>query len=658
MIDSRLVQNEYVVRRELEDVRRGKVSASQPWTPVLRAALSAYMQDLLQFLSLELWREELISNFCDHIPLPTAPDGSQWPNELLVQVALSLRNPQEHERPEADWLIGLALFDALVARNVISDGPNLARVLSPNATRTLAFADAFREATAVQRAPVLASLQAFVLDERLPPEKHVFFRDAQHMSETLKQWTTVDDIAEVWDSRIWRGLNIFPERVGILMPLADARPVEVLLLLEDLQVLPLIEGTLHWRSISADLDKVLTLLEAAPTPFDQSGTWNRKVVAALLLKLAFENLMHLADLKQDNGNPVVPVEELEGLAKTVVERTCNRTDGIRLLAAWIRYQLYLAKSCSDSHGFVAIFNVTLTAVAQSPISLQEVYPGLSNLEVPVGNLHPQLEHEQASDAFDRLTLATMLMRERVEKSGAQWDSALRPSFLSLMRVARGPFAPLYGEAVPSWRHYAFADLYLEQNDTVKAWRRDFDSFSVERRTRAHWSYMDDSSLMAPSLFISSIGLSLIDMCLEPNRVPDHRAVALSMWYEVFEATRQHFTHGWVSADSWRQVATALFAKYPACLDSQEVGSSYAPHGWLKLLGGDELLHGIAVANLVANGMPLATIAPESSELSELRHRIQSYVEWEASAGCRSLSAGVVRYLKENVLSASSPQVAS
>lgn len=373
VIESRLVQHEYVVRHEQEQVQQGKAAASQHWAPALRAALSAHMQDLLQFLSSKPWRDELISDFCEKIPLPAAPAGSEAPNELRVQIALSLRNPQEYEQPEADWLIGLALFDALVSRNVSSDGPNLARVLSPNSTRILAFADAFREATPEQCAAVLMALHDFVLDERSPPEKHVFIQSAQHMTEALKKWGAVDDIIDVWDSLIWRGLDIFPERVGILMPLADARPAEMLPLLEELQVLPLIESTLHWRSISADLEKVLTLLDVAPTPFEQSGKWNRKVVAALLLELAFEHITQIAGLRQDNGDPLVSEEELAGIAKTVVERTRKRVDGIRLLVAWMRYQLFVAKSRSRSHGFEAVFNVTLAALAESSVSLQEVY---------------------------------------------------------------------------------------------------------------------------------------------------------------------------------------------------------------------------------------------------------------------------------------------
>jgi uncharacterized protein YjeT (DUF2065 family) len=637
-----------VVKLEQEQVQRGKAAASQPWAPTLQTALSTYMQGMLQFLAPKPWRDELLSDFSDQNPLPTVPTGSQWPDELRVQLALSVRSPRENERPEADWFIGLALFDAVVARNVSSDGPKLARLLAPNATRILAFAETFRSATHEQRAPVLAALQAFVLEERDQPHKHVFSMHDQHMTEAIKQWAAVDDIAEVWGSRIWNGLNIIPERVGMLMPLADANPTEVLPLLEELQLLPLIEGALHWSSISTDLDKVLTLLEAAPTPFDQSGQWNKKVVTALLLELAFNHLTQLAQLRQDSGEPVVPEEDLVHLANKVIKLTCSRSEGMQLLTAWMRYQLFVAKSQSNSHGFAAVFNVSLTALADSSVSLHNVYPKLSTIEVSAGQLHQQLTNDQANEAFDQLTLVAMLMQERIEKRTAQRDTSLRTSFLSLMRVARRPFEPLFRETVPSWRHHAFANLYLEDPNLVRTWRADFDSFSVERRTCSHWSYTDDDSLMAPSLFLSSVGLALIDIFLEPNRQPSLLRLALPMWQEIFEATRQHFTHGWVSADAWRQMATALFAKYPACFSSQEAGSS-APQEWLKLLGGDGLLHGIAIAYLIANNMPLATIAPEPGQLTELRSRIQFYLEWEGSAGSRTMSANVAKYLQKNVL---------
>lgn len=655
VIDSRLVQNEYLAKREQEKVQLGKAATSQTWASALQTALSTQMQALLLFLASKPWRDECISDFCEKNPLPTTSAGVQLPDEIRDQIAASLINPQEEKYPGADWFIGSAIFDAAAVRNSGSDGLNIARVISPNATRILAFADAFGGASPDQRKSVLDALNSLVSAERNPACIHVLGRNSQNMTEALEQWEVVDDITEVWSSRIWRGLDIIQERVGILMPLADVAPSAVLPLLEDLQVLPLIESTLYWRSISSDLDKVLALLDVAPTSFDHSGKWNKKVVAALLLKIAFECLTQLAGLRDDRGGPVVPEGELEELAKKIVERTLNRTDGIRLLTAWVRYQIFLAKNSASSHGFMAILQVMVTELAKSSVLLRDVYPDISTPQKVEVQLPVQFEHNKANDAFDRLTLAAMLERERVLINSAKRCGALRSSFLSLMRVARHPFAPLYGEPVPSWRHYAFADLYLGEADPVKAWRADFDSFSVERRTHMHWSYTDDDHLMAPSLFLCSVGLALTDMCREPDCDPTLHAFALPMWNEIFEATRQHFTHGWISADSWRQAATALFARYPACSASQESEDCNSPQKWLKLLGGDELLYGIAVAYLVANNMPLATIAPEHSQRTELEKRIRSYIEWEGSAGSRTLAAGVVRYLQENVLAASNRQ---
>lgn len=53
----------------------------------------------------------------------------------------------------------------------------------------------------------------------------------------------------------------------------------------------------------------------------------------------------------------------------------------------------------------------------------------------------------------------------------------------------------------------------------------------------------------------------------------------------------------------------------------------------------------------------AAIAPEPGQLAELRRRIQFYLGWERSAGSRTLAAGVVEYLQENVLAANNRQLA-
>ena len=188
MIDSRLPQFDYVVEREARDVELGKQAAGQPWAQAARATLSQYLQDLLEHLAANPWTDEAVGAFCDQVTPPSehaSGPRSTWPQELMPHVDFSLRNPHEHQHPEADWLLGLALFDAVVTRSRAQDGVNVARLLSPNATRVLAFADAVRGTRETQLQAIVAAMQVFVQDERSSPKKHVFPRDAEHMTALL-----------------------------------------------------------------------------------------------------------------------------------------------------------------------------------------------------------------------------------------------------------------------------------------------------------------------------------------------------------------------------------------------------------------------------------------------------------------------------------------
>lgn len=72
---------------------------------------------------------------------------------------------------------------------------------------------------------------------------------------------------------------------------------------------------------------------------------------------------------------------------------------------------------------------------------------------------------------------------------------------------------------------------------------------------------------------------------------------------------------------------------------------------------DGLLCAVAVADLSASGVPLATIASESGQLTELRGRVQSCRGWEGSSGSRTLALGVFKYLHQNVPGASNRPLA-
>lgn len=246
-------------------------------------------------------------------------------------------------------------------------------------------------------------------------------------------------------------------------------------------------------------------------------------------------------------------------------------------------------------------------------------------------------------------LAVMLEQERAAGKSAPVYSALRSSLLDLLRQARSAFDPRYREAIPSWRHHVFSELYLAESDPPKDWRADFGKFAAERRASMHYTYGDRHSQASPSLFLAGVALGAMQRCASLEEGSALRQHAFPLWEEVFEATHLHFTHPSLADEHWRKVAAGLFARYPECLDARGA-SRVQPDGiqWLKQLGKDEALFATAVANLLANGLQIGSIAGPENDQEELKKRIRDYLAWEGGAGSRNLYPGVVAILSKNM----------
>lgn len=655
MIDKRLLQLNGWISEEQDRVNRGRQGTSEPWGAAARAALAEYFKNMLAQMPKEPPDEDTISPFVQQFS-PTAiqsPAGSAdpWPAAIMGDIEVSLLSPGDHDRPIADWLIASALFDALVSRGQPSaDGVNVARLLAENSTRVRAFAEIVGASSIGELGVVVAAIRTFIRDECSRPESHLSPGRRSALGPALEAWAAEPDFGAVWDTRVWMGLDMLPERLGMLAPLAAVQPTEFLPLIEEIHPFPLQEGCFYWRSITFDLDKVLEMLELAPLVIDQqSGLWNRKVVAPLLLQTAFGVIRELSTHRQHNGTPLADSAELAGIAQTIIERALKRSDGVQLVFRWMRHQVYAATSRAPDPTFEAIFNASLAAFAQSKVDAADLYP-LMTKEYPKGGVFPaQLAYEEANVAYEQLVLSAMLVQERVLKGADHREESLRPSFIALLRNARDPFSVRYGEMMPSWRHRVFANIYVAEAEAAKSWRQDFDLFAPERRAALHYSYFDDNSLMAPSLFLAGVGLSLIDLCLEADEKSPLSYQGIAVWRTVFEATQLLFTHWSLSNDAWRNVAASLFARYPGCLRtlSPSDSSKEQPVQWLSLLGRDEGLVANALANMLNNGMDAGAVCGFGPAVEEMKRRMQNYLEWEGGAGSRVLNRGVRKYLVKN-----------
>ncbi|RFB68600.1 MULTISPECIES: hypothetical protein [unclassified Herbaspirillum] len=655
MIDKRLLKLNSWISEEQDQVNHGRQGTSEPWGAAVRAALAEFFQNLLAQMPKAPANEGIISSVVQQF-LPTAIEppadfADQWPATIIDDINVSLLNPSDHGRPIADWFIASALFDALVSRKQPSvDGVHVARMLAENSTRVLAFSEIVGASSIVELGVVTAAMRTFIQDECSRPESHLLPSRRSALGPAMEVWAAEADFGAVWDTRVWMGLDMLPERLGMLAPLAAARPIELLPLIEEIRPFPLQEGCFYWRSITYDLDKVLEMLERAPLVIDeQSGLWNRNVVAPLLLQTAFGVIRELGIHRKNDGTPLAHSTELANIAHTIIERALMRPDGVQLVSRWMRHQVHVAASRSEDSIFEAVFNATLAAFAQSKVDAADVYPSMSEEPPEHGVFPSQLADDDASNAYEQLVLAAMLVQERVLKGEGRREASFRPSFIALLRKARSPFSVRYGEVMPTWRHRVFAKIYMAEDEVAESWREDFDLFAPEQRAALHYSYFDDNSLMAPSLFLAGVGLSLIDCCLEADEKSPLSCQGIVVWRAVFEATQLLFTHWSLSNDVWRNVAASLFARYPGCLRALNPAdlSKEQPAQLLSRLGGDEGLVANALANLLNNGMDAAIICGSGPEVTEMKLRMQNYLAWEGEAGSRALNRGVRSYLVKN-----------
>lgn len=655
MIYKRLLELDSWVKQEDDRVSLGREAAKEASAVALRQALSTCFQAWLASspklpADEDGFAEAIGTTFVDAFQTPAGQAG--WTPELAAGVRESLANGADHERPAADWLIATALFDALIARaRPEEDGVNVARLLATNATRVRAFAETVQAGAPEQLQLVVDAMRAFVRDECSRPAAYLG-RGSQeeHLKEAGQAWAKETDMVTVWDSRAWRGIEMYPTRLGMLTTLAALKPAQFLPLIEEVHPLPLQDGCFFWRSISQDLDKVLGMLDEAPTVVDQqSGQWNRKVVASLLLQAAWRVITDLGTFRKDNGDPQASPEELAEIARLILQRALKRPDGVQLVSHWMRHLVYYAAT-RDDDAFAAAFNASLEVFAGADVAPSAVYPKL-NAEYPKAEvLREQLAYDEGYGEYQQLLLAGLLVQERVDKGTGNREPALRTSLLRLMCIARQPFGVSFREVMPTWRHRVFADVYLADAEPQKAWLKDFEFFSPERRAAVKYSYYDDNTLMAPSLFLAGVGLSLIDQCLDADESTTLPTKGLGVWTTVFDATRLMFTHWNLSSDAWRNVAASLFARLPACLRAAGSSSEAAPvEHWVSLLGRDEGLVATALANLLNNDMDPAAICGGAAQLRAMKERMGSYVDWEGGAGSRALNNGVRAYIAKNVV---------
>lgn len=649
MIDGRQLSSNFWLQREFAEVAKGQASSSAPWFLEARTALASYLAEVFSHLpEWDVTGSELPQVIAAHPPGALRSSGIQpaWPPEVMTEVEASLSRAQGDELAASDWLIGSALFYVLCDEAQRSRGTIVGRLLSWSSTRLHSFAMDLGAAGPQQLAAVVAGLRFFVEDECTHPERYFGRERLEALRHAGVQWAGESELVSVWETRAWLGFMDNPVHLSVLTALAAVKPHEVLPLLEAINPLPLQRAALSCQSVWCDFDKARFLLEMAPSVVDpQSGKWNGKTLAPLMLNEAMRSYQDLATVRGSSPPAQASVAEIKEEARKLAVAVLKRTDGPLMISNWTQFLVHRAAFESNDEAFGAVFDASLAVLASSEVDTRDLIAGL-----PVGSqaalLPEDLTYEGVNRAYERLLLACMLWKERFDGAATSRQPGLREALVSMMRVNRRPFQIGYREVMPTWRHKVVSDLYLAEPDPASAWRQDFNALSAQRRAAVHFLYSDDSSLMGPSHFLAGVGLSLVDSCVQSNSEPLRRA-ALSVHRVVEEASRLYYTHRTLSSEHWQRVASSLFALFPACLKfaPQAEENSREAARLLDRLGQDELLVSIAIANLLHNGVtPLEICGQNSEKLTSLMMRMRQYVSWEGAAGSRTPPPAIVKYL--------------
>lgn len=650
MIDQRLrEQSTYDVNMDQHiaaAVDQIRSSAMEAIRPTIAAFLVTYLE-ALETDSDQLPREHAL----DPVGVSQAEldvFATAMGEPLTIHLNKILQGDDETTDSPVAWIVGEALLDALFSRaKPTTDVLAVASLAGKNDLTVFGFVQAASELDDTGLDWLVVAFSHVVDHEHAHAAGSLMSHDGAQLAAARESWAAEVDFGEAWGWRGWDGMHMYSERLSIFGELCARLPGKFLALSERLKDLPLVDGVLSRPSITMDPDCLVTLIAAAPPIVDGStGTWNRNVVAPIVVRRAFDYVFSLSGQGPHRIQPPAPTEEIGKWVEAFVQTIAWRPDGRVLLVRWMTQMLWYAESQAEDKPFQTVFEACIDALVQMDFTLEGLF------DLPTADRGTdfaetqQLESDEANMALRRLLLATMIATERADNSMEVPElPQLRSAFLSLLRRAREAFSLPMVRNPPEWRHYAFAKLYLREDDVSAAWLEDFGAFAGGRRASVHREYVEGSSHGAPSVFLAGVGAAAIDFCVDPESNSLRQGQALAIWDLVFYQALPYATHWSFDTDRWRAILYRLFLRYPACYSAtadESVGAEHA-RGWLAALGGDEPLFCIALACLADNGMPPKEIAIDVSELSQWMARGRKYLSWDALAGRQQVPSGVVGY---------------
>ncbi|UXJ50309.1 hypothetical protein [Pseudomonas citronellolis] len=635
MIDPRIAETEYHVKRCVQEDELARSLCTQPWAPYARDAIARLLGRFLA--SLDGDTEDIPGKLRDFSLLQRrALDDLDLPEQSKQAIHAILHDLMHHDGESGEArIIGLALGDALLARARFErDIVPVALLTRHNYLLVIGFTEATRTTLASTDHRLWGALESLIAYENRLHEDPGHFRH-KHRMDMLKGWQQETNIHELWHLHAWEMSHLSPEVLSLLMAARHADAKRFLQMAEKLTFPTIASDMLYAYDIRYDFDHLLVLLESAPNILNDECNWNRNMMAPLLLKAVFQ---HLRDLGNPPGTaePLAGLDEIRAKVRSILLVLLARPDGRYLCVNWLVYLLRpLHQAWPTRYVDTLIDECVVQLMSNGYLATTLILPPVQPLKIGFQYLKlVTLAGEDGERAYFHFFIALLL------RSKAPATTDLREEFESLLVSARSQFGSST-QYKYCWQHTLVANLYLSDKEPVAdRWRVAFDRFaSMLRSVRLR---QDAKNVGVPSLFLAGVGIAMIRTGTSPDAPPALAAQMAELWSAVFEAA----FHAHICSDpfdTWAAVIEDLFRCYPGTQQRQGKDGSRALLTYIERLGTDDRLLTQAITALGTAGLDLREITEDKSLQGELEDRINTYLAWSLQFESRQLPAYVHSY---------------
>ena len=574
------------------------------------------------------------------------------------------------------WLLGKALAKGLVAE--LSEmkeiaGPLFTRVRNLTESQGVlhrAFEESIREGlhgSPAARSAIRSVLESWIDDINADPGIGAFSRDRSSFRTLVDKWREEPSIPT-----LWKTLEApFPVHFRVLEVLPNILPTDRAALLERLDRLSFPEPlrqVLRHHAVLHDRDEIAAALTAAPTCSDDGRSWNRSLLAPLVLQTAENHCRTLWEAVQRTAEPAGPDANATDKVRVTLSSwfeqlgriVMARPDGHFLGSQWLIMKVADERLDRARHHRagnqaanllreVDLIDWIARGLAGAGLTSEEVailvdFPFSSTPATPAparpascddASRRHRLAGLSVMCLFGQLTAVTPTGEElKLLKSLDALLGSRDPAFESEFHV------DVSGHGLPA---SCFGRLLATEDQPGERWRRSWDLLVEQRRRAQHWSETGDGDALAPSVFLLAVGLAGIDWLLVPAN--SRRDEARRLWREVFDGARDcwltiSLTH---LQERIEKCIGRLFARHPSvfrerleeeCAPEPSVTGDAKKYGTLlardlDYLGGDDVMLAVCCLNAHKNGASAAVIDDALNRNSgRLNSILRQFDQWQ------------------------------